>query len=100
MSVYITWDGKIFPYSHFSFEQLVFLRDVMSMYQKKPNWRDFSESWVNLGKETIWKKELRTDSIYRICEDLTTKLGIEQEKIEAPNGVKSLHRLMEYSCVI
>jgi len=58
-----------------------FIKEMISFYEKKPTWNEFGNYWIIEG-EKIWSEMERKDVVkhptFEICQDLESRLGIEQ----------------------
>jgi len=75
-----------------------FLKKIMKYYSEKPDWNVFSNYWLKEGQK-IWgrtpKREVVDLPIFRICQDLEVRLGIEQGKTRLPDYRDELVALID-----
>ena len=82
---YTTLEGEKFDVDKLSSEDSLIYRQVREYLGQspKPGWVDFANFWtrlvVNLYREI---PEITEKPIYKICQDLECRLGIEQGYIE------------------
>ncbi len=81
MKYYVTLHNIKYDLDSLSSPQKSFVKKIISYYKKKPHWNKFSNYWVGEGNK-IWKKMDRKEVIkhptFKICQDLESRLGIEQ----------------------
>ncbi|MBI5886632.1 MAG: helix-turn-helix transcriptional regulator [Deltaproteobacteria bacterium] len=72
-----TVDIELLPKAH----KTLFL-EVSEYYRQKPSWVDFQNFWLTKITGTLAKKLTRAEiiqtAIYKICQDMDSRLGIEQ----------------------
>lgn len=85
---YETIENEKIDIKALSEKEYEFLKKVKKYYSKKPDWNVFSNYWLKEGQK-IWggtsKREATILPIFRICQDLEVRLGIEQGKTRLPN---------------
>lgn len=94
MSLYVTLDDERFEIDDLSSEDSDIYKSVQELLSQspKPGWVDFSNSWTRLVVSLYGEvPEITKKSIYKICQDLECRLGIEQGFIE-PGEVKVTER--------
>jgi transcriptional regulator with XRE-family HTH domain len=80
--VYQTITGRNIPMSKLAEAEYVFLELVARKYRPKQDWTRFAAWWNAEFKAT----GLNTSSVvYRICQDLEARLGINQGKVSPPD---------------
>lgn len=85
MTCYVTLDNEKFEIDALPSEDLNIYKRVQELLSQspKPEWVDFANFWtglvVNLYGEV---PEITKKPIYKICQDLECRLGIEQGYIE------------------
>lgn len=81
MNRYTTLNNATYDIQSLSTSQKRFMGSVLSYYRKKPHWNEFSNFWTREGRKT-WKgmdkKEVVSQATFKICQDLESRLGIEQ----------------------
>jgi predicted XRE-type DNA-binding protein len=81
MSVYTTLENGKYDRDRLPPAHKAFLTKVLRHYNKKPSWDKFAKFWLSKGNE-LWGgirgKKLLELPIYKICQDLEARLGIEQ----------------------
>lgn len=86
--VYETLENEKFDIKILSEQEFKFLKKVMKYYSEKPDWNVFSNSWLKEGQK-VWggmpKREVVDLPVFRICQDLEMRLGIEQGKTRMPD---------------
>lgn len=78
-------------------EELEFLREVMTLYRRRPDWGDFTREWNARARSTIWKGKRAPVGapLYRICQDLAARLGIAQGEVAPPDYRDRIADLIE-----
>jgi len=96
--VYKTIENEKFDISSLSKQEYGFLKRVMNYYSKKPDWNLFSNYWLKEGQK-IWgrmpKRKVVTLTLFRICQDLEARLGIDQGKTRLPDYRDKLIELID-----
>jgi len=86
--VYETLENEKFDIKTLSEQEFKFLKKVMKYYSEKPDWNVFSNYWLKEGQK-VWggmpKREVVDLPVFRICQDLEMRLGIEQGKTRMPD---------------
>ena len=86
--VYETLENEKFDIKILSEQEFKFLKKVMKYYSEKPDWNVFSNYWLKEGQK-VWggmpKREVVDLPVFRICQDLEMRLGIEQGKTRMPD---------------
>jgi len=89
--VYETLENEKFDIKTLSEQEFKFLKKVMKYYSEKPDWNVFSNYWLKEGQK-VWggmpKREVVDLPVFRICQDLEMRLGIEQGKTRMPDFCK------------
>lgn len=89
---YRTLLGRKIDLDSLSSKERASLRDILRIYQNRPDWNDFAERWTRYVNEC----GLNFDSpVYRICDDLESRLGIEQGYVAPPDYRDVLAALIE-----
>src|SRR5262249_52737719 len=80
--IYRTITGRRIPLSGFSSPEKEFLALVGQKYTSRPEWTRFAAWW----NAAFGRTGLSTKSpVYRICQDLEARLGIDQGKVSPPD---------------
>lgn len=84
-TVYKTLKHERFDINNLSKEHLRFYEEVKEYYEKDPNWNEFGNFWI--GKINFILGEVKRDEaieipIFRICQDMESRLGIKQGYIK------------------
>lgn len=89
--------GRRYDLDALTAEERDFLREVMALYRKKPDWADFTREWNGRARQTIWqgKRAPVGAPLYRICQDLAARLGIAQGKVSPPDYRERIADLIE-----
>jgi len=81
MRIYTTLENEKYDYDQLAPAHRDFLAKVFRYYARKPSWDKFAHFWLSKGNE-LWEgikgKELVDLPVYKICQDLEVRLGIEQ----------------------
>lgn len=81
MRVYTTLENEVYNRDQLPPAHKTFLAKVLRYYNQGPSWDEFADFWLAKGSE-LWGgikgKELLELPIYKICQDLEARLGIEQ----------------------
>jgi hypothetical protein len=75
-----------------------FLGRVLDLYRKPGvSWDEFSHRWLILGKEELWPESPppRSHPVRLVCRDLSTRLGLLEERISPPSYRSRLAELIE-----
>jgi len=81
MKEYKTLKGEAYNIESLSKKERAVLEEVYSYFEKNPDWPEFSTYWKDKLMERLQDKtreEIVTLSIFRICQDLSSRLGIRQ----------------------
>lgn len=79
MSYYVTLEGEKFEISELPKEDLRIYRQVCKFLGRSSGWIDFANFWANLVVGLYGETaELTEKTIYKICQDLECRLGIQQ----------------------
>ena len=93
-----TLENEKFDIKALSEREYKFLKKVTKYYSKKPDWNVFSNYWLKEGQK-IWggtpKREIAELPVFRICQDLEARLGIEQGKTRLPDYRDELLALID-----
>ena len=90
--VYRTITGRALPLADLSAGERKFLGAVWRKYHARPEWTRFASWWtVEFDRSGLPE----TSGVYRICDDLESRLGIAQGKVAAPDYRDSLADLIE-----
>jgi transcriptional regulator with XRE-family HTH domain len=94
---YTTLTGRRYDLACLSPEERSFLAAVYRLFRQRPGWDEFSRGWVSLGRETIWKEAQMPvgQPVYRMCQDLATRLGIAEGRVARPGYRDRLADLIE-----
>lgn len=81
MKRYETLNHEIFYIDELPKEHIKFYEEVKKYYEKEPNWNEFGNFWIGkinsiLGK--VKREEAVKTPIFRICQDMESRLGIKQ----------------------
>ena len=81
MRYYITLHNEKYDLESFTPIQKRFIKEMIKYYKRNPHWNEFSNHWIKEWKR-IWKGMGRKDVVkhptFKICQDLESRLGIEQ----------------------
>ena len=90
--LYQTITGRRLDLGRLTEKEREFLGTIQRKYKRKANWSEFASWWFEKFKTA----DLTTDSpTYRICQDLESRLGIEQGKVAPPDYRDYLADLIE-----
>lgn len=82
MIEYITLDQEIFDITGLPEAQRALFEEVCNNFRQRPQWPEFQNLWLskvnNLLGKTLSRKEIIKTPIYKICQDMDSRLGIEQ----------------------
>lgn len=105
MKTYKTLRGEIFDLGELTPEQKAIYTDVKSAFDSNTEWTDFSNLWIaRMGAafDGIPRSEVVEEPLYKICQDLESRLGIRQGHTSEPDyrdllaEVISLHYRSRY----
>jgi transcriptional regulator with XRE-family HTH domain len=88
MNLFKTLNGEVFALDRLTSERKRIYREVKSFYDTNPEWTEFSNFWVAKIKKTFSDKEpslVVEEPIYKICQDLESRLGIRQGYTREPD---------------
>jgi len=95
---YETLENEKFDIKDLSNQEYEFLKKITKYYSEKPDWNVFSNYWLREGQK-VWgptpKREVVDLPIFRICQDLEARLGIEQGKTRLPDYRDELEALID-----
>lgn len=80
--VYRTITGRRIPMSNLTEKEYTFLEKVAKKYNAKQNWTRFAAWW---NAEFNGAGLSASSVVYRICQDLEARLGINQGKVSPPD---------------
>ncbi len=89
---YKTITGRPFDLRKLTVEERRVLAYVILLYRERPEWTTFANKWQ------AWLRESglpHTSVVYRICQDLESRLGIEQRMVAPPDYRDFLSDLIE-----
>jgi len=96
--VYETIENEKFDINSLSKKELTFLKKVIKYYSKKPDWSLFSNYWLKEGQK-LWgrmpKRQVVNLPLFRVCQDLEVRLGIEQGKTRMLDYRDKLEELID-----
>lgn len=79
---YVTLDQEIFNISELPEAQKALYEEVFESFKQRPQWPEFQNLWLlkinNLLRNTLSRSEIIKTPIYKICQDMDSRLGIEQ----------------------
>ncbi len=81
MNFYKTLNSEVFDLDQLTNEQEAIYRAVESFYDTNPDWGEFSNFWIARMREVLGNEESSSvikAPIYKICQDLDSRLGIRQ----------------------
>lgn len=82
MYLYKTLDHELIDVTQLSVEQKKLYQEIREYLNKKPSWNEFSNFWrgkvINVLSEKLNRDEITETSVYRICQDMEARLGVEQ----------------------
>ena len=88
MNYYRTLDGEIFNLDELTDQQKRIYTEVKYAYDTNPEWTEFSNLWITKLKEALAGKEpasIVEEPIFKICQDLESRLGIRQGYTREPD---------------
>jgi transcriptional regulator with XRE-family HTH domain len=96
-TTYTTLTGRRFDLAQLSADERGFLSDVLALFQRQPRWEAFSRAWLALGRERLWHDATMPvgSPVYRICQDLATRLGVREGRVARPDYRDRLVDLIE-----
>ncbi len=81
MKIYTTLENEKYDCDQLPSPHREFLGKVLRYYGRKPLWDKFANFWLSKGS-ALWEgingKKLVELPVYKICQDLEARLGIEQ----------------------
>ncbi|MGE0711542.1 MAG: hypothetical protein AB7N76_30085 [Planctomycetota bacterium] len=96
MSVYRSLSGRRHDLDPLTPEERAFLDEIFAFYRQQPAWEEFHRRWVELGRARVWQEKIAVGSTpYRICQDLTARIGIAEGKVSPPDYRDHLADLIE-----
>lgn len=98
MRYYITLRNVEYDLECLTPPQSEFIAEIVRYYKGKPRWNKFANRWVQEGKK-IWNGMTRKDVVrhptFKICQDLESRLGIEQGYVRQTNYKDELLDIIE-----
>jgi hypothetical protein len=89
---YRTITGRRVDLGKLSAEEKKFLAKILKEYRRAPEWSAFTRRWLG----DLFAAKLAKDSaVWRVCQDLDSRLGIEQGKVAPPDYRDHLADLIE-----
>jgi|GEM_PF-1195099 len=97
IGTYKTLAGRIFQLDNLNSLEKDFLREVLELYSSRPSWESFSQDWMLLARERLWKDvPFPTDHpLWWICRDLAARIGISEGRVAPPDYRDRLAVLIE-----
>ena len=75
-----------------------FIEKIIHYYKRNPNWNNFANYWHKEGQK-IWKNKNRKEvvklPIFKICQDLESRLGIKQGYVRQADYRDELLKIIE-----
>jgi transcriptional regulator with XRE-family HTH domain len=95
--IYTTLTGRRYDLARLTPAERLFLAAAYRLFRQRPGWDEFSRDWVSLGKEILWKGAAIPvgQPIYRMCQDLASRLGIAEGRLARPDYRDRLADLIE-----
>ena len=84
MRFYITTDNKLFILDELSQEHRNFIDELISFYDKDPEWPVLGDHWLKEIIEKFDFEKIWGLPILKICQDLESRIGIKQGFIQKP----------------
>lgn len=97
-SKYRTLEDEILDLSHFSNEEKKFLERILDFYSKKPDWNEFARFWLSKIHSVYEDKnraQISQTTLFAICQDLESRLGILQKKTRMPDYRDQLREIID-----
>ncbi len=91
-AIYRTITGRPIDLGSLNAAERKFLTAVLAKYRRHPEWSKFASWWLAEFDKTGLAD---TSSVYRICQDLESRLGIQQDKVAPPDYRDSVADLIE-----
>lgn len=94
---YTTLTGRQYDLTQLTPGQHSFLAGVYRWFQQVPGWDEFSSGWVSLARGQLWTEGALPvgHPVYRICQDLATRLGVAEGRVARPDYRDRLADLIE-----
>lgn len=95
--LYTTITGRRFDLDQLAAEERALLGRIEALFRERPAWDEFSQAWIKLGREMLWKdgRVPVGHPVYRICQDLAARLGIAEGRLARPDYRDRLADLIE-----
>ncbi|MBX3468258.1 MAG: hypothetical protein KF878_15410 [Planctomycetes bacterium] len=96
-NVYRAITGRRYDLDALTPEESAFLREIMDLYRRRPDWAQFTREWIAHGRATLWKgtRVAVGAPVYRICQDLAARLGIAEGRVSPPDYRERIADLIE-----
>ncbi|MBI4288728.1 MAG: hypothetical protein HY671_09910 [Chloroflexi bacterium] len=88
MNNYRTLNGEVFNLDELTKDHKLVYVEVKSFYDSNPEWTRFPNVWMDKIREAFAGKDPSTvvdEPIYKICQDLESRLGIRQGYTREPD---------------
>lgn len=88
MNYYRTLNGEAFNLNELTEQQKLIYAEVKSFYDTNPEWTEFTSLWIARIKEAFAGKQPSSvveEPIYKICQDMDSRLGIRQGYTKEPD---------------
>lgn len=98
MKIYTTLNNEKYDLDNLSVLHKKFIIKIFIYYKKRPEWNKFANHWLKEGLK-VWKntnKKLVVNlPIFRVCQDLESRLGIREGYIKEPDYRDELLKIIE-----
>jgi hypothetical protein len=88
MNFFKTLNGEVFALDRLTSEQKRIYSEAKSFYDENPEWREFSNFWITKIRDIFANEEPSSvveEPLYKICQDLESRLGIRQGYTREPD---------------
>ena len=85
-NVFETLTGHRFKIRELAESEKEFLERVFAYYSGRPAWEDFKKAWLTMARKDLWDGHIQVGcAVYRICQDLATRLGVDEGRVAPPD---------------
>ena len=80
MKIYETLSGEVFDLDLLPARHREAYEEIKNYFDGQPHWNDFANFWLSRLKSIVSSSEekLSETALFRICQDLESRLGIQQ----------------------
>ena len=80
MKIYKTLSGEVFDLDFLPAQHREAYEEIKDYFDEQPHWNDFANFWLSKLKSIVNSsgEKLSETALFRVCQDLESRLGIQQ----------------------